>query len=145
MFLISCMLYYVLCFFFFKQKTAYEVRISDWSSDVCSSDLVGVSLGGNAMLKHLGEQANEVSWLRACAAVSVPLDLVACGMRLSDSQLGKQLYSRYFLKTMKIKMQEKAKRFPGNIDMLRINHVQRLREFDDLYIEPIHGDKNALD
>src|SRR3546814_13076973 len=29
--------YYV--FFFFKQKTAYEVRISDWSSDVCSSDL----------------------------------------------------------------------------------------------------------
>src|SRR3546814_7794581 len=30
---------YVLCFFFFKQKTAYEMRISDWSSDVCSSDL----------------------------------------------------------------------------------------------------------
>src|SRR3546814_8605237 len=28
-----------LCFFFFKQKTAYEMRISDWSSDVCSSDL----------------------------------------------------------------------------------------------------------
>src|SRR3546814_6081403 len=30
-----------LCFFFFKQKTAYEMRISDWSSDVCSSDLLG--------------------------------------------------------------------------------------------------------
>src|SRR3546814_19169866 len=30
-----------MCFFFFKQKTAYEMRISDWSSDVCSSDLVG--------------------------------------------------------------------------------------------------------
>src|SRR3546814_2229773 len=29
----------VLFFFFFKQKTAYEMRISDWSSDVCSSDL----------------------------------------------------------------------------------------------------------
>src|SRR3546814_2092060 len=29
----------VYCFFFFKQKTAYELRISDWSSDVCSSDL----------------------------------------------------------------------------------------------------------
>src|SRR3546814_973523 len=29
----------LLCFFFFKQKTAYEMRISDWSSDVCSSDL----------------------------------------------------------------------------------------------------------
>src|SRR3546814_8636263 len=38
------LLYYFTCdlfvhFFFFKQKTAYEMRISDWSSDVCSSDL----------------------------------------------------------------------------------------------------------
>src|SRR3546814_8685525 len=32
----------MLCFFFFKQKTAYEMRISDWSSDVCSSDLLEV-------------------------------------------------------------------------------------------------------
>src|SRR3546814_7064290 len=31
-------------FFFFNQKTAYEMRISDWSSDVCSSDLVGLKL-----------------------------------------------------------------------------------------------------
>src|SRR3546814_1136362 len=30
-------------FFFFKQKTAYEMRISDWSSDVCSSDLMQVA------------------------------------------------------------------------------------------------------
>src|SRR3546814_1311830 len=30
----------VVVFFFFKQKTAYEMRISDWSSDVCSSDLI---------------------------------------------------------------------------------------------------------
>src|SRR3546814_2958049 len=29
-----------MCIFFFKQKTAYEMRISDWSSDVCSSDLM---------------------------------------------------------------------------------------------------------
>src|SRR3546814_3216882 len=47
----------ILVFFFFKQKTAYEMRISDWSSDVCSSDLprpvgggqrmaVGVAFGG---------------------------------------------------------------------------------------------------
>src|SRR3546814_7301988 len=32
---------YVVIFFFFKQKTAYDMRISDWSSDVCSSDLIG--------------------------------------------------------------------------------------------------------
>src|SRR3546814_4405410 len=38
---LACSLSYVVClFFFFKQKTAYEMRISDWSSDVCSSDLM---------------------------------------------------------------------------------------------------------
>src|SRR3546814_4528254 len=37
---ISCVVVIWCCFFFFKQKTAYEMRISDWSSDVCSSDLV---------------------------------------------------------------------------------------------------------
>src|SRR3546814_11814749 len=42
-----------LCFFFFKQKTAYEMRISDWSSDVCSSDLVGPELAqGNLAADH---------------------------------------------------------------------------------------------
>src|SRR3546814_7642265 len=34
-----CIVTFLFCFFFFKQKTAYEMRISDWSSDVCSSDL----------------------------------------------------------------------------------------------------------
>src|SRR3546814_6458261 len=38
---IGCVLFCLLCVFFFKQKTAYEMRISDWSSDVCSSDLKG--------------------------------------------------------------------------------------------------------
>src|SRR3546814_9701616 len=37
----------VLSCFFFKQKTAYEMRISDWSSDVCSSDLLGIALVGD--------------------------------------------------------------------------------------------------
>src|SRR3546814_10692491 len=39
-------MYVLLCydFFFFKQKTAYEMRISDWSSDVCSSDLISASM-----------------------------------------------------------------------------------------------------
>src|SRR3546814_19647859 len=36
----SCYGYVCILFFFFKQKTAYEMRISDWSSDVCSSDLM---------------------------------------------------------------------------------------------------------
>src|SRR3546814_5980784 len=36
------LLYVFVVFFFFKQKTAYEMRISDWSSDVCSSDLLSL-------------------------------------------------------------------------------------------------------
>src|SRR3546814_2274222 len=45
---------FVFCFFFFKQKTAYEMRISDWSSDVCSSDLLQVSqaAAGTAFLSN---------------------------------------------------------------------------------------------
>src|SRR3546814_4088255 len=39
MFRFECLCLYLVFFFFFKQKTAYEMRISDWSSDVCSSDL----------------------------------------------------------------------------------------------------------
>src|SRR3546814_6865971 len=39
--------------FFFKQKTAYEMRISDWSSDVCSSDLAGdLHVGGAELVGH---------------------------------------------------------------------------------------------
>src|SRR3546814_9164616 len=46
---------YVFFFFFFKQKTAYEMRISDWSSDVCSSDLdvdAQLTAGPDAVLLH---------------------------------------------------------------------------------------------
>src|SRR3546814_7864198 len=55
---------YMLLLFFFKQKTAYEMRISDWSSDVCSSDLLharelpqGRSREIHAQLVRLGECA----------------------------------------------------------------------------------------
>src|SRR3546814_7872343 len=44
-------------FFFFKQKTAYEMRISDWSSDVCSSDRIGGVVADR--LRHLGENDGE--------------------------------------------------------------------------------------
>src|SRR3546814_13190214 len=41
------------CIFFFKQKTAYELRISDWSSDVCSSDLEQIVEDAEHRLLHL--------------------------------------------------------------------------------------------
>src|SRR3546814_7119555 len=42
-------------FFFFKQKTAYEMRISDWSSDVCSSDLQRAVKGGAIIVGQLDQ------------------------------------------------------------------------------------------
>src|SRR3546814_8416547 len=48
----------VLRFFFFKQKTSYEMRISDWSSDVCSSDLLDHA-GGDSALAHRFERDPE--------------------------------------------------------------------------------------
>ncbi len=106
---------------------------------------VGVSLGGNAMLKYLGEQGSEAGWLQAAAAVSVPLDLVACGRTLSENWAGRHLYCRHFLRTMRPKVLEKARRFPGTIDVLRLTQARTIREFDDLYTAPMHGYRNALD
>ncbi|HEY9279234.1 MAG TPA: alpha/beta fold hydrolase [Eoetvoesiella sp.] len=105
----------------------------------------GVSMGGNAMVKYMGEHPEIAQWLSAAAAVSVPLDLVAAGTSLSDTFYGRYLYSPHFLKTMRYKVLEKAKRFPGVIDAFRLNHLKSLREFDDLYTAPMHGYKNALD
>ena len=105
----------------------------------------GISLGGNAMLKYLGEVESDAAWLRAAAAVSVPLDLVACGQSLSETRVGRQLYCRHFLRTMRPKVLDKARRFPGTIDALRLAHARSLREFDDLYTAPMHGYRNALD
>jgi predicted alpha/beta-fold hydrolase len=106
---------------------------------------VGVSLGGNAMLKHLGEQPEATRWLNAAAAISVPLDLVASGNALTDTFAGRRLYTPHFLKTMKEKVLEKAKRFPGTIDVFRLGQARTLRDFDDLYTAPMHGYRNALD
>src|SRR3546814_2510632 len=49
------------CFvFFFKQKTAYEMRISDWSSDVCSSDLDARGGRGAVFEQHVADSIAEV-------------------------------------------------------------------------------------
>jgi len=105
----------------------------------------GVSLGGNALLKYLGEQGSTCEWLAAAAGISVPLDLVAGGNRLSKGFFNRHVYSAHFLRTMKHKVLEKARRFPGAIDVMRISHARDLRDFDDAYTAPMHGYKNALD
>jgi hypothetical protein len=105
----------------------------------------GVSLGGNALLKYLGEYPEQSTWLNAAAGISVPLDLVAAGNHLSDDPFNRHIYSRYFLRSLKPKVLEKAKRFPGVIDVMRIAQARDLRDFDDAYTAPMHGFKNAMD
>src|SRR3546814_9974094 len=68
---LSLWVYSVVFFFFFKQKTAYEMRISDWSSDVCSSDLLGIvghhhdidkeRIDGIFGLGHGGQAGHEIA------------------------------------------------------------------------------------
>ena len=105
----------------------------------------GVSLGGNALLKYIGEQGEQLKGIHAAAGVSVPLDLVAGGNRLSKGLFNRHVYSAHFLRTMKYKVIEKARRFPGTIDVMRISNARDLRDFDDAYTAPMHGFKNALD
>src|SRR3546814_16301424 len=53
------------CFFFFKQKTAYEMRISDWSSDVCSSDLtLGIAERTPDQVKRLETFRSRPFWYK---------------------------------------------------------------------------------
>src|SRR3546814_4296180 len=63
-----CFVFYFVVFFFFKQKTAYEMRISDWSSDVCSSDLREVEdpRGAFAAPHGDGEESREHTGGEAC-------------------------------------------------------------------------------
>src|SRR3546814_2789247 len=60
-------------FFFFKQKTAYELRISDWSSDVCSSDLVGDA----KLLARIFEKHRVAAVIHFAGATVVPESVAA--------------------------------------------------------------------
>src|SRR3546814_15121270 len=67
-------------FFFFKQKTAYEVRISDWCSDVCSSDLMRAK-AGLTWSQSAGSACRPMASVMAlnCAACGAALSAVAAG------------------------------------------------------------------
>src|SRR3546814_20209075 len=65
-------------FFFFKQKTAYEMRISDWSSDVCSSDLVIGRFGIVSTSHHPRDQRECEQELQKLGGHVVPAFLVVC-------------------------------------------------------------------
>jgi predicted alpha/beta-fold hydrolase len=108
-------------------------------------DATGISLGGNALLKWLGERSDAATAIvRRAAAVSAPLDLPACG-RVLDRGLNRLLYTRMFLSTLKPKSLAQLERFPNLFDADKVRRARTFREFDDLYTAPLHGYRDVDD
>src|SRR3546814_1444324 len=76
------------CFFFFKQKPAYEMRISDWSSDVCSSDLAKAGAIGAAQAEAVVDHPVE-----AGLVVPVAPEQVIIRIRSEERRVGKECVS----------------------------------------------------
>jgi predicted alpha/beta-fold hydrolase len=105
---------------------------------------VGVSLGGNALLKWLGEQGTSASQvLVAAGAVGAPVDLAAANESLTRGF--NRVYARHFLRTLIPAALDKDRRFPGLIDVQRTRKAATLRDFDDAVTAPLHGFKDAAD
>lgn len=106
---------------------------------------VGVSLGGNALLKWLGEAGEMAGTLvRRAAGVSAPLDLTAAGHAL-DRGFNRRVYTARFLVTLKAKALRKAARFPGTIDTQAVAAATTFGEFDTLVTARLHGFRDAED
>lgn len=106
--------------------------------------VAGVSLGGNVLLKYLGEQGDTArTQITAAAAVSVPFDLG----RSSDciNRGFSKIYQKFFLETLKRKAIEKQSRYPDLPDPAHINAITSLRGFDDTITAPVHGFDDAID
>ncbi len=106
---------------------------------------VGVSLGGNALLRwaqEAGEQAGQT--VRALAAISAPLDLAAASQAIHQG-LNRVIYTRYFLRSMIPKALRQLQQHPGLFDGAALARARSLVEFDELVTAPLHGFRNAAD
>ena len=103
----------------------------------------GISLGGNALLKYLGEQGDHAA-IRKAAAISAPLDLAAAGCAL-DSGLSREIYTRVFLRSLKKKTLQKMQRNMIVVDARRLQLARTFWEFDDTVTAPLHGFRGADD
>ncbi len=114
------------------------------STDAGPHFAVGVSLGGNALLKWLAsEGVAAASLLRAASAVSAPVDLEVAGHGLGRGF--NRVYTWHFLRSLKPKSLEKLSRYPGLYDARKVAHARDLYQFDDLVTAPLHGFESADD
>lgn len=104
---------------------------------------VGVSLGGNALLRWLGESQHEAEIVDAACAISAPLDLAGGGAALSRGI--NMIYTRAFLQTLKPKCLQKLKQFPDLFDHATLLRARTLYEFDNVVTAPLHGFRDTDD
>ncbi|MFM9972697.1 MAG: YheT family hydrolase [Burkholderiales bacterium] len=105
---------------------------------------IGISLGGNALLKYLGECGDAArAVLGAAVSVSAPLDLMVAGDALGRGFA--RVYSKVFLRTLKEKYESKALRFPRAFDLACMRRSGSLREFDNAVTAPLHGFRDTDD
>ena len=106
--------------------------------------LVGFSLGGNMALKYAGEKSTDIDErIKAVIGISVPTDLK--GGSETIGKTSNWIYEKKFMVTLKEKMKQKAEHYPENFDIRKLNKLNRLYDFDDLYTGPIHGFRDAND
>jgi hypothetical protein len=106
---------------------------------------VGVSLGGNALLRWAQEAGGTASGVvQALASVSAPVDLAASGAAIGRG-VSRQVYTRMFLNTMKPKALQKLAQFPGLFDVRALHAAQDLYDFDNVFTAPLHGFKDTRD
>ncbi len=106
--------------------------------------LIGFSLGGNLVLKYVGEQGAGISdRITRAAAVSVPCDLESCSQRMTERKNG--IYMRRFIKKLIRKMEHKCRLAEAPFRLEQFLSMKTFKEFDDLYTGPVHGFKDAVD
>jgi len=107
--------------------------------------VIGFSLGGNALLKYLGEQGEAARrCVDAAVAVSVPYDLGA-GARLLDTSAMGRFYTGIFVKSLIRKIELKAHLLPDGLDLERVRKARSFYDFDDAITAPLHGFNGADD
>ena len=107
--------------------------------------VVGVSLGGNALLRWAQEAGDTAAaTARAVAAVSSPIDLAAGGHAIVRG-FNRQVYNRMFMRSMQAKALAKLAQHPGLFDRERLLAARDLYEFDDVFTAPLHGFRNTED
>ena len=105
---------------------------------------VGFSLGGNVLLKYLGERGEQLpEQVRAAAAVSAPVDLARSAHALEHGF--SRVYGNRLVGSLKRKTLQKLARDPDLVDAKALRAVRTLAEFDDLVTGPVHGFKDAKD